>query len=71
MNRSELLYLYDIADANPNGDPLDDNKQIISRGGCSNWTTTGRQASYRSKDTKNIKWSCYLNGFRVVLYVQD
>lgn len=26
MNRSELLYLYDIADANPNGDPLDDNK---------------------------------------------
>ena len=26
MNRSELLFLYDIADANPNGDPLDDNK---------------------------------------------
>ncbi|SFL74591.1 CRISPR-associated protein, Csh2 family [Methanobrevibacter olleyae] len=26
MNRSELLFLYDITDANPNGDPLDDNK---------------------------------------------
>lgn len=26
MNRSEILFLYDINDANPNGDPLDDNK---------------------------------------------
>lgn len=26
MNRSEILFLYDMADANPNGDPLDDNK---------------------------------------------
>ena len=26
MNRSEILFLYDIADANPNGDPLDGNK---------------------------------------------
>lgn len=26
MNRSELLFIYDISDANPNGDPLDDNK---------------------------------------------
>ena len=26
MNRSEILFLYDIADANPNGDPLDANK---------------------------------------------
>ncbi|MGN0177184.1 MAG: type I-B CRISPR-associated protein Cas7/Csh2 [Methanobrevibacter sp.] len=26
MNRSEILFLYDITDANPNGDPLDDNK---------------------------------------------
>ena len=26
MNRSEILFVYDIADANPNGDPLDDNK---------------------------------------------
>ena len=25
-NRSELLFLYDIRDANPNGDPLDSNK---------------------------------------------
>lgn len=27
--RSELLFLYDIKDANPNGDPLDDNKPRI------------------------------------------
>lgn len=26
MNRSEILFLYDINDANPNGDPLDSNK---------------------------------------------
>lgn len=26
MNRSEILFLYDITDANPNGDPVDDNK---------------------------------------------
>ena len=26
MERSEILFLYDISDANPNGDPLDDNK---------------------------------------------
>ncbi|MBR0058886.1 MAG: type I-B CRISPR-associated protein Cas7/Csh2 [Methanobrevibacter sp.] len=26
MNRSELIFLYDIEDANPNGDPLDGNK---------------------------------------------
>mgnify|MGYP000932861637 CR=1 FL=1 len=26
MNRSELLFLYDITDANPNGDPMDENK---------------------------------------------
>lgn len=29
MNRSELLFLYDIADANPNGDPLDENKPRV------------------------------------------
>ncbi|OED29881.1 type I-B CRISPR-associated protein Cas7/Csh2 [Methanosphaera sp. WGK6] len=29
MNRSELLFIYDINDANPNGDPLDENKPRI------------------------------------------
>ena len=29
MNRSELLFLYDISDANPNGDPLDENRPRI------------------------------------------
>lgn len=28
-NRSEVLFLYDIKDANPNGDPLDENKPRI------------------------------------------
>ena len=29
MNRSEIIFLYDIADNNPNGDPLDSNKPRI------------------------------------------
>jgi CRISPR-associated protein Csh2 len=28
-NRSEIVFLYDIKDANPNGDPLDENKPRI------------------------------------------
>ncbi|MCX7999259.1 MAG: type I CRISPR-associated protein Cas7, partial [Leptospiraceae bacterium] len=28
-NRSEILFLYDCKDANPNGDPLDENKPRI------------------------------------------
>jgi CRISPR-associated protein Csh2 len=28
-NRSELIFLYDVKDANPNGDPLDENKPRI------------------------------------------
>lgn len=28
-NKSELLFLYDVKDANPNGDPLDENKPRI------------------------------------------
>src|SRR5208337_5335243 len=28
-NRSEILFLYDVTDANPNGDPLDENKPRI------------------------------------------
>lgn len=29
QNRSEILFIYDVTDANPNGDPLDDNKPRI------------------------------------------
>lgn len=29
INKSELLFLYDVKDANPNGDPLDENKPRI------------------------------------------
>ncbi|MCG3255117.1 MAG: type I CRISPR-associated protein Cas7, partial [Candidatus Heimdallarchaeota archaeon] len=29
QNRSELLFLYDIRDGNPNGDPMDENKPRI------------------------------------------
>src|SRR5450759_3722080 len=28
-NRSEVVFLYDVKDANPNGDPLDENKPRI------------------------------------------
>ena len=28
-NRSEILFLYDVTDANPNGDPVDENKPRI------------------------------------------
>ena len=28
-NRSEIVFLYDVKDANPNGDPLDENKPRI------------------------------------------
>ena len=28
-NRSEILFLYDITDANPNGDPVDENKPRV------------------------------------------
>ncbi|MFN3781589.1 MAG: type I CRISPR-associated protein Cas7, partial [Candidatus Kapaibacteriota bacterium] len=29
QNRSEILFLYDVKDANPNGDPVDENKPRI------------------------------------------
>lgn len=29
LNRSEILFLYDVTDANPNGDPVDENKPRI------------------------------------------
>jgi len=35
-NRQEILFLYDVMDANPNGDPLDENKPRID----------GKQTSY-------------------------
>jgi len=28
-NRSEILFIYDIRDGNPNGDPMDENKPRI------------------------------------------
>jgi len=31
-NRSEILFIYDVKDANPNGDPLDENKPRIDEG---------------------------------------
>lgn len=47
------------------------NSKIVLRGGCANWTTTDRQASYRSSDVKTINTSAYLRGLRVALYIQD
>lgn len=31
-NRQEILFIYDVTDANPNGDPLDENKPRIDEG---------------------------------------
>ncbi|PIW11018.1 MAG: type I-B CRISPR-associated protein Cas7/Csh2, partial [Caldiserica bacterium CG17_big_fil_post_rev_8_21_14_2_50_35_7] len=31
-NRSEILFLYDVTNSNPNGDPLDENKPRIDEG---------------------------------------
>jgi CRISPR-associated protein Csh2 len=28
-NRSEILFLYDVTDANPNGDPMEENRPRI------------------------------------------
>ena len=42
MNRSELLFCYDITNGNPNGDPLDDNKPRIDEEGEINIVTDVR-----------------------------
>ena len=40
--RSELLFLYDVKDANPNGDPLDENKPRIDEASGRNFVTDVR-----------------------------
>ncbi len=41
-NRSELLFCYDVTDANPNGDPLDENKPRIDEERSINFVTDVR-----------------------------
>lgn len=41
-NRSELLFCYDVTDANPNGDPLDENKPRIDEETSINFVTDVR-----------------------------
>ena len=41
-NRSEILFLYDIRDGNPNGDPLDENKPRIDEETSTNLVTDVR-----------------------------
>jgi len=41
-NRSELIFLYDIRDGNPNGDPMDQNKPRIDEETCINIVTDVR-----------------------------
>lgn len=64
-NRSELLFCYDIADANPNGDPLDNNKPRIDEETGINIVTDVRlkrtvrdyffnYCGYNGKDDKDI-----------------
>ncbi len=42
QNRSELLFLYDITDSNPNGDPIDENKPRIDEETGINFVTDVR-----------------------------
>ena len=37
LNRSEILFLYDVTDANPNGDPVDENKPVLMKKQVSIW----------------------------------
>lgn len=41
-NRSEILFLYDIRDGNPNGDPMDENKPRIDEETGANLVTDVR-----------------------------
>lgn len=57
-NRSELLFLYDVTDSNPNGDPIDENKPRIDEETGINFVTDVRLKrtirdylhDYRGKD---------------------
>ncbi len=64
-NRSELLFCYDVTDANPNGDPLDENKPRIDEETGTNFVTDVRlkrtvrdylfdYKGYNGKDGKDI-----------------
>ena len=41
-NRSELLFIYDVTDSNPNGDPIDENKPRIDEETGINFVTDVR-----------------------------
>jgi CRISPR-associated protein Csh2 len=64
-NRSELLFCYDVTDANPNGDPLDENKPRIDEETGTNFVTDVRlkrtirdylieYKGYDGKDNKDV-----------------
>lgn len=69
MNRSELLFCYDISYGNPNGDPLDENKPRIDEDGEINLVTDVRLkrtirdylAEYKNKNIF-VKEIAYDNG---------
>ena len=44
--RSELLFLYDVKDINPNGDPLDENKPRIDEETMENLVSDVRLKTY-------------------------
>jgi len=54
-NRSEILFIYDVKDANPNGDPIDENKPRIDEETGINYVT-----DVRLKRTVRD----YLNGYK-------
>jgi len=64
-NRSELLFCYDVTDANPNGDPLDENRPRIDEETGTNFVTDVRlkrtirdyfieYKGYNGKDDKDV-----------------
>ena len=68
-NRSELLFLYDIRDTNPNGDPFDENKPRIDEETGINIVT-----DVRLKRTIRDYWKDFLNKeifIREIAYKDD
>jgi CRISPR-associated protein Csh2 len=62
-NRSEILFIYDVKDANPNGDPIDENKPRIDEETGINYVT-----DVRLKRTVRD----YLNGYKnLKIFIQE
>ena len=61
-NRSELVFLYDAKDINPNGDPMDENKPRIDEETGNNMVTDVR-LKRTIRDYSETKGRARINGF--------